>query len=305
MTNPLVSVIIPNYNHARYLDERIQSVLRQTYQNFEIIILDDCSPDNGASRAVIEHYRDNKHISHIVYNDQNSGSPFLQWNKGFELAKGDLVWIAESDDKCEPNFLETLITFFKENVCVAFCGSISFNDHGLIAPFNCISYTDKIYNSKEFIANNMLCGKSIANASSAIFSKKALNLIKHKYKSYKASGDRMFWLEMAEVGNIAYCNKKLNYYRTHASNSTKKTLHNGINQKEDKTIIDYILKKGYITKSQYRKYVKRYVTINIFELINDPSLKKELYKVWNFNIIEQYILRLKYLYTKFHRHCHM
>ena len=104
MRSPLVSVIIPNYNHAVYLDERIKSVLNQTYQNFELIILDDCSPDNGASMAIIEKYRNNPHISHIVYNDVNSGSTFKQWHKGLELAKGDLIWIAESDDNCEKSF---------------------------------------------------------------------------------------------------------------------------------------------------------------------------------------------------------
>ncbi len=77
MKHPLVSVIIPNYNHALYLDERIQSVLNQSYGHFEVIILDDLSKDN--SREVMEKYRDYPHVSHIVYNTENSGSTFKQY----------------------------------------------------------------------------------------------------------------------------------------------------------------------------------------------------------------------------------
>ena len=111
MNTPFVSVIIPNYCHAKYLDQRIQSVLNQTYQNFEVIILDDCSPDGGASKAVIEKYRNNSHVSHIVYNENNSGSPFKQWKKGADMAQGELLWIAESDDYAdEPSiFVEDII----------------------------------------------------------------------------------------------------------------------------------------------------------------------------------------------------
>ena len=92
----MVSVIIPNYNHAPFLKERIDSVLNQTYDNFEVIILDDKSTDN--SKEVIANYRGHSKISHIVYNEENSGSTFKQWQKGFSLAKGDYIWIAESDD---------------------------------------------------------------------------------------------------------------------------------------------------------------------------------------------------------------
>ena len=82
---PLVSIIIPNYNHADYLEERITSILNQTYTNYEIIILDDKSTDN--SIEIINKFRDNSHINNIIINEKNSGSPFKQWFKGISLAK--------------------------------------------------------------------------------------------------------------------------------------------------------------------------------------------------------------------------
>ncbi|MEJ7913050.1 MAG: glycosyltransferase family 2 protein, partial [Chitinophagaceae bacterium] len=78
----MVSVIIPNYNHAEYLHQRIQSVLDQTWPHFEIIILDDCSTDN--SKQIIEEYRYHDKVGAIIFNPVNSGSTFKQWIKGIE-----------------------------------------------------------------------------------------------------------------------------------------------------------------------------------------------------------------------------
>ena len=121
---PLVSVIVPNYNHAPYLRQRLDSIFNQTYKNFEVIILDDCSTDN--SKEIIEEYRNRPQFSHVVYNEINSGSPFKQWAKGFELAQGEYIWIAESDDWAELNFLEELITKAElfPNLTLLFCCSI-------------------------------------------------------------------------------------------------------------------------------------------------------------------------------------
>lgn len=86
-----VSVIIPNYCHAAYLEQRIDSVLSQTYQDFEVIILDDNSPDDGLSRMVIEKYRENLSESHIVYNEENSGCTFEEYDKGISFAEGEYI----------------------------------------------------------------------------------------------------------------------------------------------------------------------------------------------------------------------
>lgn len=102
-TNRKVSIIVPNYNHARFLRKRLDSIYNQTYKNIEVILLDDCSTDN--SRQILEEYQKKyAAITKLVPNVKNSGSVFKQWQKGISLATGDLIWIAESDDWCDDNF---------------------------------------------------------------------------------------------------------------------------------------------------------------------------------------------------------
>src|SRR5580698_2020180 len=103
---PTVSVIIPNYNHARFLRRRIDSVLSQTFQDFEVILLDDCSTDE--SRSILALYSADPRVR-IEFNETNSGSTFKQWNKGVRLARGKYVWIAESDDYADARLLERLV----------------------------------------------------------------------------------------------------------------------------------------------------------------------------------------------------
>src|SRR5215467_16170811 len=103
---PKVSIVVPNYNHARFLPQRLDSILGQTFQDFELILLDDCSTDD--SRSVLsQHGRDPR--VRIEFNEVNSKNPFKQWNKGVGLARGEYVWIAESDDYADERFLEKLV----------------------------------------------------------------------------------------------------------------------------------------------------------------------------------------------------
>lgn len=296
----LVSVIIPNYCHAKFLDKRIQSVLNQTYQNFEVIILDDASPDNGASKTVIEKFRGNSHVSHIIYNEQNSGSTFKQWDKGFSLAKGEYIWIAESDDLCKPTFLNDLIKPLSRNsqASVAFCRTIAFNDNIIYGPIGPKNIENGLMKGTAFIHDHMRSGCGIVNASSAVFRKSAIVNIRDDYKKYKGSGDRLFWIYIAEQGNVIFIEKPLNLFRTHPNNSTKKNGASGINQREDKLILDYLLNKQYITLEEFKLCRETYVRVHIFEMITDKVLKQELYKVWNYSWIDQQKLRLKAWKTK-------
>lgn len=166
--SPFLTVIIPNYCHERYLKERIESVLNQTYQNFEIILLDDCSKDNSVQ--VINQYRSHPKVSHVVFNERNSGSTFIQWNRGIQFAKGDLVWIAESDDACHPELLAKLVDGYVRypSCSLLFCRSISIDSEGNYTQKKRLHGMNQFLSGKRFIKRYMTIGNQVENASSAI-----------------------------------------------------------------------------------------------------------------------------------------
>jgi len=178
---PNVSVIIPNYNHAPYLNQRIDSVLNQTYQDFELIILDDKSTDN--SKEVIESYRSHPKVSQIVYNEINSGSTFKQWNRGIRLAKGELIWLAESDDDASEFFLEEMVSRFNQNsnLGIVYCDSYYINEKNKKLKrthlwknerFSSTRWNNDFINTGINEVNNYLIYHNVIdNASSALFKK--------------------------------------------------------------------------------------------------------------------------------------
>lgn len=280
----LVSVIIPNYCHAKFLDQRIQSVLNQTYQDFEIIILDDCSPDDGASRMVIEKYRDNPHVSHIVYSEANSGSTFKQWNKGFELAVGELIWIAESDDYCEACFLESIIRCWENHPD---CSIVMSATHGVNAMgellYPNVPFSDQIIYSegKEFIKRNMIYScHCIPNASAVTFKKNIALGLPDDYISYKAAGDRLFWIYMLERGNICKIDSPLNFFRKHDNKVSPRKEADGTQSRENFKINQYIRKQGYINGvNNAVEFISYWNYLHTFSFESE-SIRDSLLKLW-------------------------
>lgn len=280
---PLISVIIPNYTHAQYLDERIQSIINQTFQDFEIIILDDCSPDD--SKVIIEKYRNHPKVSNIIYNEMNSGSTFIQWNKGFSFAKGEYIWIAESDDFCDEKILETLIKYISDSPqnVLAFTRSQFVDSIGKIIPPIIETKEDIIVSGENFISFYMTCGNKIWNASSAIFKKSILNMISCDYMNYKAAGDRLFWIEIARHGNVIMVNKPLNYFRQHEQKVSPKKLQDGTLFIEEHKIHQYLKQNGYInflTDFFITNYYINSIYRNRNNFINDELFQK-LLTLWD------------------------
>ena len=221
--NPLISIIIPNYNHALFLEKRLESVYNQSYLHFEVILLDDASTDN--SIEILTAYKNHPKTAQLLVNSQNSGSPFKQWQKGVELAKGELIWIAESDDYAAPNFLEQVAQPLLTNkeIGLAYCQSVVVDENSQELYIN-TQWTDDLdknrwltnytNNGLHECKNYLFYKCTIPNASAVVFRK---NLATAFPVTFKMAGDWWFWMNLLPNTNITYIKDSLNYFRAHAN----------------------------------------------------------------------------------------
>lgn len=289
-TQIAVSIIIPNYNHALFLKQRIDSVLNQTFQDFELIILDDCSTDS--SREIIELYRGNPKISKIIYNEKNSGGVFKQWIKGIELAKRDYIWIAESDDYAAENFLEETVEVLGKDASLGmvFTNSSTVNTHGdfltTTAESKSIFYAELATagniidkgNAAQFLVSEMI----ISNASSVLFRKNSLlSLDFTELPKFINTGDRFVYLGIALAFRIKYIPKPLNFMRSHEHNTTKKSFKNGNIHKDRLRVLKYYFDQLFTDSSNRQNVVEFYKTnylsfIHYGDYHNNFALLKKL-----------------------------
>ena len=115
-----VSVIIDNYNYERFLKEAADSVLKQSYTNLELIIVDDGSTDN--SRSVIKNICDND--KRAIYSFKDNGGQLSGINHGIELAKGDVIFLLDADDYFKPDYIEKAVHIYASypDCDFLFCG---------------------------------------------------------------------------------------------------------------------------------------------------------------------------------------
>lgn len=300
--NPKVSVIVPNYNHAPYLKQRIDSILNQTYQDFELILLDDCSTDN--SREVLESYRSNSHVTHIVFNDQNGGTPFRQWDKGVQLAKGEWVWIAESDDVADVHFLETLLEALANHPSAgfAYAWTFSIDTSGLVLE----QYTPKKvpeaekiieeYVGREFISKRLSVRNNIDNVSECIFKKNLINSVSDKsYMSLKLCGDWSLYVQIIAQTNVIEVKIPLSYYRRHQSNTTNWTEKEGLTFKEGILVYDRmrnIIHYSYRHRLDIARYWLRNSAIYNYSDTINADIRSIFLTHWPVIVIDYYILSI-------------
>ena len=231
-----VSVIVPNYNYGRYIKKRIDSILKQTYPIYELIILDDASSDGSAEKMkeiVLGMKIKNPEMRvKFVGNNENSGKAMRQWRKGFEMAEGDFVWIAEADDLSSKNFLKEVMRGFEDSgVVISYTESMIINGIGVMIAPNFRWSRDKektghykrsyVKDGRDEIQEIMAIRCTIPNVSSAVIKndKKYLKYLDEALK-FSQVGDWYFYTKILENGKISYNRKALNKFRVHSGSVT-------------------------------------------------------------------------------------
>lgn len=248
-----VSVIAPNYNHAPFLKQRIDSILEQTYQDFELILLDDCSTDN--SRDIMEQYRCNPHVSHIVYNTVNGGSAFRQWKKGIDLAKGEWVWIAESDDWAEPSFLKEMLGEAEKlpSCCIVASTPIYVYPDGSTWN-NKTTDNPRLINGVDFARQHLLNGNSLPNASALLIRRDVLNQIDFSsIVKMRLCGDWLLYAQCCYLGDVLLTDKTLSYFRQHGNNTSSAAERQGLNFIEGIEVLNYIKQHFHVQTKNYAR----------------------------------------------------
>jgi glycosyltransferase involved in cell wall biosynthesis len=253
-STPKVSVLIPTYNSAPFLDEAIQSVLNQSYPDFELIIVDNKSTDNTSE--VIEKYLGDKRVSYYI-NQTNIGL-VNNFNKCLTYAKGDYIKFLCSDDKFHPDLLSKFVQVLDAYPNVVLVTS---NKEG----FGTKSFTERppvqyLQPGKKVISQSIQDCNWIGEPTTVMFRRKNLQ-VGNFNNEYKYFPDWDMWLRQLTLGDCYIIPETLSYFRLHPNQVTA---------------INYQNLTNYFEEYQFYKNIKHKNEYNIdFSQVNIDKLIKE------------------------------
>ncbi|HEY8587566.1 MAG TPA: glycoside hydrolase family 99-like domain-containing protein [Rhodanobacter sp.] len=238
MQIPRVSVVVPNFNYARYLTERLACIGAQSVPIYEIIILDDGSSDDSVE--TIQRLRQSlRPEPRIVVNRANSGSVFRQWQHGVQLARGDYVWIAEADDLAMPDFLERMLRGMAadDDVVIGYCQSEAIDEQGRLLMADYLPYTNDLSTDRwkcSYVASGaqevdgaLGIKNTIPNVSAVLFRRQVLSDVMDRQLAqvlrYKVAGDWLVYLYILQAGKVFYDPHVSNRHRRHRDSVTQGT----------------------------------------------------------------------------------
>lgn len=265
---PKVSVLIPTYNYARFLNEAIESVLNQTFTDFELVIVDNNSTDN--TKEVVDKYSNDKRLRY--YKNETNIGIIGNFNKCLEYANGDYIKYLMADDLFHKQLLEKFVAVMEEYPNVS-----------LVTSYNEIFGTKKkqrrtqfnnLHSGEEIIHECLMNGRGnmIGEPTSVMFRKKHLGSQGFN-PEYTALTDLNLWLRLLTKGDGFFIPEVLSYFRMHETQTTNLNL---IKNRFD----EYFFYKILQTKNDYNTDISK---LNLDKVIKTKAIKsgRAMYLVAN------------------------
>jgi len=218
MDNPLVSFVIPCYKLAHMLPDCVNSILKQDYENFEVLIMDNCSPDS--TPQVAQSFNDPR-VKHIR-NESNLGH-IRNYNKGMTLARGKYVWLLSADDMLRsPHVLGRFVDVMERNprVGYVFCRAVELHqgkEKGIVRWADCAD-EDCIWNDTSFLMR--LIQTNCIVAPTVLMRKECHDKVGQFQLDLPFASDWYMWCMLAMHYGVAYLSDPMVCYRVHEESLT-------------------------------------------------------------------------------------
>lgn len=302
---PKVSVLIPSYNYAQYISEAIESVLNQSFKDFELIIIDNKSDDNTIE--IVNTYIKKDFRIKLIINDENIGM-YRNYNNALLQAKGKYIKFLNADDKFHHNLLKDFIDILDRYPEVSLVSSkrqyFGKNNEIVNVGYSCKG----LNNGKELIPKILMHSNFIGEPTTVMFRKKDLN-IGFFNPELKMFADLDMWIRLLEIGDLYMFDEVYSYFRIHDNQGTVY-----LNKTKKDNVINYLqLYYFYINKllfsSQFedknKKYlIKRSYMRFMLKLAKNSKLTEDFAIFFSFKIYTMYFLvkifnPLRIIYNKF------
>ena len=291
ISSPLVSVILPTYNCARFLPEAIESILLQTYNSYEIIVIDDGSTDN--TKEILHPFM--QRIRYIGL-EENKGLPTTR-NIGIQSARGEYIAFIDADDLWLPEKLETVVTYFDDHpeVSMVYSRHLNIDEHGHISGE---SAKKSLPSGNVFI--RLFSEQNFILTSTAVVQKKVFETTGMFDESFYNCQDWDMWLRISFYFKVAGINKLLVKYR-HNPHSLSKNRDNVLRYQKlviDKTYQAFKDSKNGISEKLYKKRLAlHYAKVGRYHLKNGNKVQAResfrsaiKYDPWNIRTIRYYLI---------------
>lgn len=305
---PKFSVVMPVYNVKKYLSESVESVLKQTYTNFELIIVDDGSTDG--CYEICESYQKSDARCKVIH-QENKGL-LLARRAGIKVASGDYLINVDSDDKCSPSMLEKLATIIKEkSPDMVIFNYASLNDSGFISIRKPLIEDELAELDKEWILRTFV-SSVVLNMMWIKCTKLSIVDVDADYTSYgrlNMAEDQLQSVALFQNANhIYYYNEALYFYRDNGESITRKqnpgllidslkaklkVLNMLKNCRESDDIFELYYKNYYRTLNHYvLKNISAFKTFDDYKVYLDEAKKYDVNGLKSAKLIDRMIYKL-------------